>query len=199
MDRLLRFFLQTFVRRGSLEVTLADGTRFSCGDGTGKAIRVRFTTRAAQHHMLLDPEMALGECLMDATLVVENATITELLELVMDQPSFAPACAKPLQKLRFLTRHIQQFNSRRRSKRNVAHHYDLDGRLYSLFLDSDRQYCCAYFERDDQNLDDAQHAKKRHLAAKLLVEPGLRVLESVAAGAVSGSIFARSPAAASPA
>jgi cyclopropane-fatty-acyl-phospholipid synthase len=177
MDRLLRFFLQSFVRRGSLAVTLADGTRFSCGDGTGKAIHLCFATRAAQRYILLDPEMALGECLMDATLVVENATITELLELVMDQPSFAPAWAKPLQKLRFLTRHIQQFNSRRRSKRNVAHHYDLDGRLYSLFLDSDRQYSCAYFERSDQNLDDAQLAKKRHLAAKLLVEPGQRVLD----------------------
>jgi cyclopropane-fatty-acyl-phospholipid synthase len=177
MDRLLRFFLQSFVRRGSLVVTLADGGSFNCGDGAGRAISVRFTTRAAQRHMLLDPEMALGECLMDATLVVENATITELLELVLGQPSFAPAWAKPLQTLRFLTRHIEQFNSRRRSKRNVAHHYDLDGRLYSLFLDSDRQYSCAYFERDDQNLDDAQLAKKRHLAAKLLVEPGQRVLD----------------------
>jgi cyclopropane-fatty-acyl-phospholipid synthase len=114
---------------------------------------------------------------MDATLVVENATITELLELVLDQPSFAPAWAIPLQHLRFLARHIKQFNSRRRSRRNVAHHYDLDGRLYSLFLDSDRQYSCAYFERGDQNLDDAQLAKKRHLAAKLLVEPGQRVLD----------------------
>jgi cyclopropane-fatty-acyl-phospholipid synthase len=177
MDRLLRFFLQTFVRRGSLAVTLVNGNHFSCGDGTGKAIRLRFATKAAQRHMLLDPEMALGECLMDETLVVENATIADLLELVMDQPSFAPASAKPLQKVRFLTRRIEQFNSRRRSKRNVAHHYDLDGRLYSLFLDSDRQYSCAYFERDDQNLDDAQLAKKRHLAAKLLVESGQRVLD----------------------
>jgi cyclopropane-fatty-acyl-phospholipid synthase len=121
--------------------------------------------------------MALGECYMDETLVIENATILELLELVMDQPTLAPALAKPLQKLRFLTRHIQQFNSRRRAKRNVAHHYDLDGRVYSLFLDSDRQYSCAYFERPDQSLDDAQLAKKRHLAAKLLVEPGQRVLD----------------------
>ena len=177
MDRLLRFFLQTFIRRGSLAVTLADGSRFSCGDGTGKAIRLRFMTSVAQRRILLDPEMAFGECLMDATLVVENATITELLELVMGQPSFAPTWAKPLQQLRFLTRHIQQFNSRRRSKRNVARHYDLDGRLYSLFLDSDRQYSCAYFERSDQSLDDAQLAKKRHLAAKLLVEPGQCVLD----------------------
>jgi cyclopropane-fatty-acyl-phospholipid synthase len=177
MNGLLRFFLQSFVRRGLLDVTLADGTRFSCGDGTGKAIRVRFTTDAAQRHMLLDPEMALGECFMDETLVIENASIVELLDLVMDQPTFAPTGAKPLQKLRFLTRHIQQFNSRGRARRNVTHHYDLDGRLYSLFLDSDRQYSCAYFEQADQNLDDAQLAKKRHLTAKLLVEPGQRVLD----------------------
>jgi cyclopropane-fatty-acyl-phospholipid synthase len=177
MDFLLRFFLQGFVRCGSLEVTLADGTRFACGDGTGTAIRIRFTTEAAQRHILLDPDMALGECYMDETLLIENATIAELLELVLGQPTFAPAWAKPLQKLRFLARHIQQFNSPRRSKRNVAHHYDLDTRLYSLFLDSDRQYSCAYFERDEQNLDDAQLAKKRHLAAKLLVGPGQRVLD----------------------
>ena len=177
MNRLLRFFLQSFVRRGLLDVTLADGTRFSCGDGTGKAVRVRFTTAAAQRHVLLDPEMALGECFMDETLVIENASILELLDLLMDQPTFAPPGAKPLQKLRFLARHIQQLNSRERARRNVAHHYDLDGRLYSLFLDSDRQYSCAYFERPDLNLDDAQLAKKRHLTAKLLVEPGQRVLD----------------------
>ena len=177
MGLLLRFFLQSFIRRGSLDVTLADGSRFSCGDGTGTAVRLRFANAAAQRHMLLDPEMALGECFMDETLVIENATIVELLELLMDQPTFAPAQAKPLQKLRFLTRHVRQFNSRRRAKRNVARHYDLDGRLYSLFLDSDRQYSCAYFERPDQSLDDAQLAKKRHLAAKLLVEPGQRVLD----------------------
>ncbi len=177
MDQLLRFFLQNFVRHGSLDVTLADGCRFSCGDGTGNLIRVRFASEAAQRHILLDPEMALGECFMDETLVIENASIVELLNLVMDQPTFAPAWAKPLQKVRFLARHLQQLNSRRRARRNVAHHYDLDGRLYALFLDSDRQYSCAYFERGDQNLDDAQFAKKRHLTAKLLVEPGQRVLD----------------------
>ena len=63
------------------------------------------------------------------------------------------------------------------SRRNVAHHYDLDGRLYSLFLDADRQYSCAYFETPDQSLDDAQLAKKRHLAAKLLLGEGQRVLD----------------------
>ena len=79
--------------------------------------------------------------------------------------------------LRYLVRHIRQFNPRRRSKNNVAHHYDLNGRLYSLFLDADKQYSCGYFETPDATLDDAQLAKKRHLAAKLLIRRGDRVLD----------------------
>jgi cyclopropane-fatty-acyl-phospholipid synthase len=79
--------------------------------------------------------------------------------------------------VRFLRRRWAQFNPRNRSRKNVAHHYDLDGRLYSLFLDADRQYSCAYFETPDQSLDDAQLAKKRHLAAKLLLQPGQNVLD----------------------
>ena len=77
--------------------------------------------------------------------------------------------------VRYLTRHLKQFNPRTRS--NVAHHYDLDGRLYSLFLDADRQYSCACFETPEMTLDDAQLAKKRHIAAKLLVKGGQRVLD----------------------
>src|SRR6202000_751188 len=79
--------------------------------------------------------------------------------------------------LRYLVRHWQQFNPRDRSKNNVARHYDLDGRLYSLFLDADKQYSCAYFETPDATLDDPQPAKKRHLAAKLLIGRGDRVLD----------------------
>jgi cyclopropane-fatty-acyl-phospholipid synthase len=79
--------------------------------------------------------------------------------------------------LRYLHRRLQQFNRRARARRNVAHHYDLDGRLYSLFLDADQQYSCAYFENPDQSLDDAQLAKKRHLAAKLLLTASQRVLD----------------------
>src|SRR5947207_15003868 len=89
----------------------------------------------------------------------------------------APAWAKLLRLFRYVMRRLHQLNSPRRAKRNVARHYDLDGRLYSLFLDSDRQYSCAYFEHPDQNLDDAQLAKKRHIAAKLLIEPGQRTLD----------------------
>jgi cyclopropane-fatty-acyl-phospholipid synthase len=138
---------------------------------------VRFLTAAGEQRILLDPELALGELYMDGTLVIERGTIADLLAVVLDQPDMLPRWARLQWWLRYLVRHAQQFNPRRRSKNNVERHYDLDGRLYSLFLDADKQYSCAYFERPDATLDDAQLAKKRHLAAKLLIGRGQRVLD----------------------
>jgi len=141
---------------------------------------VRFTTPAAEWGILLDPELKLGESYMDGTFVVEEGTIADVLAIALGQDSEVPHWAKPQFLIRYFWRRIQQFNPRKRSRKNVAHHYDLDGRLYSLFLDADRQYSCAYFERPDQSLDDAQLAKKRHLAAKLRLSPdrqNLRILD----------------------
>jgi cyclopropane-fatty-acyl-phospholipid synthase len=111
---------------------------------------------------------------------VEQGSIAEVLDLVLSQAPKRPplAVAALINGYHFVIRRIEQFNPRGRARRNVAHHYDLDGRLYSMFLDSDRQYSCAYFDRPDISLDDAQLAKKRHLAAKLLIDrPGLSVLD----------------------
>jgi cyclopropane-fatty-acyl-phospholipid synthase len=177
MDRLLRFFLGLYIRRGSITFTTAQGTQFTCGDGTGKPVRARFVTAAAARHLLLDPEMALGEIFMDGFMVMEEGSISDLLAIALDQPDMLPRWAGLQWWVRYLMRHVQQFNPRARSRNNVSHHYDLDGRLYSLFLDADKQYSCAYFESPDSTLDDAQLAKKRHLAAKLLIEDGLRVLD----------------------
>jgi len=177
MDRLLRYFLQQFIRRGAMTVTTASGVKFSCGDGTGEPVAVRFLTTDAERRVLLNPELALGEVFMEGTFVVENGSIADALAILMDQPEILPRNAKLQWWLRYLIRHIRQFNPRDRSKDNVARHYDLDGRLYSLFLDADKQYSCAYFETPDATLDDAQLAKKRHLAAKLLIGRGDRVLD----------------------
>ena len=115
---------------------------------------------------------------MDGTLVVEEGSIADLLALALSQDERAlPRWMRPQWGMRFLQRRCRQLNGRDRSRRNVAHHYDLDGRLYSLFLGPDRQYSCGYFESPDLTLDDAQLAKKRHLAAKLLVRPNSRVLD----------------------
>ncbi|ABE63079.1 cyclopropane-fatty-acyl-phospholipid synthase [Nitrobacter hamburgensis X14] len=177
MDRLLRFFLDRFVRRGSITFVTASGSTFTCGDGTGKAVRVRLTTKEAERQLLLDPEMSFGEAYTDGTMLVEQGSIADVLSIILDQPDIMPRWAKLQWWLRYLVRNIQQFNPRGRSRNNVARHYDLDGRLYSLFLDADKQYSCAYFETPDTTLDDAQLAKKRHVTAKLLVEPGQTVLD----------------------
>ena len=86
-----------------------------------------------------------------------------------------------------MTRRLRQINTPLRAKQNVARHYDLDGRLYSLFLDDDLQYSCAYFEDGVASLEEAQLAKKRHLAAKLALEPGSGCSTSAPAGAASAS------------
>src|ERR1700732_1253286 len=177
MDRLLRYFLQQFIRRGAMNFTTASGAKFSCGDGTGQPVSARFLTTEAERRVLLNPELALGEVYMDGTFVVENGSIADALAILLDQPEILPRWAKLQWWLRYLVRHAQQFNPRPRSRNNVARHYDLDGRLYSLFLDADKQYSCAYFETPDTSLDDAQLAKKAHIAAKLSVRRGDRGLD----------------------
>jgi cyclopropane-fatty-acyl-phospholipid synthase len=114
--------------------------------------------------------------------VVEQGSIADVLAIMLGQNTDVPHWARPQYLIRYLARRLAQFNPRKRARRNVAHHYDLDGRLYSLFLDADRQYSCGYFETPGQPLDDAQLAKKRHLAAKLLLDRSkygkdLRVLD----------------------
>jgi cyclopropane-fatty-acyl-phospholipid synthase len=177
MERLLEILLRAYLRRGTLTVTTASGKTITFGDGTGKPLAMRFTSRAAELSLLLDPELKFGELYMEGSLVIEQGTIAEVLEVVLGQPTDAPHWSRPQWLIRFIRRRLQQFNPRNRARKNVAHHYDLDRGLYALFLDADRQYSCAYFEMPGQTLDDAQLAKKRHLAAKLLVKPGQRVLD----------------------
>jgi cyclopropane-fatty-acyl-phospholipid synthase len=177
MDRLLHLLLGHFIRRGNFRVTTSRGTILTFGDGSGKPVAIRFASRAAEWAILRDPELTFGETYMDGSLTVEQGTIADVLEIVLGQPVEAPRWSRLQWLLRYLRRRWSQFNPRRRSRQNVAHHYDLDGRLYSLFLDADRQYSCGYFESPDQSLDDAQLAKKRHLAAKLLLKPNQRVLD----------------------
>ncbi len=179
MDRLLRVALGTLIRAGHLRVTTAAGSTFTLGDGTGTPVTIRFTSRATELGLLLDPELKLGEAYMDGGIVVEQGSIADVLAIALGQSPDRkpPAWARLPWLIRYVNRRQQQFNPRRRARRNVARHYDLDGQLYALFLDADRQYSCGYFESADQSLDDAQLAKKRHLAAKLLVAPSQRVLD----------------------
>ena len=179
MERLLQAGLTRFIHNGNLCVAVGDEKPLTFGDGTGTPVVVHFPNRRSVLRLLLNPELRLGEAYMRGDLVLKKGTIADLLSILMSQGQHGeiPFFAQPQALFRYGRRRLDQFNLRGRSRRNVAHHYDLDARLYSLFLDADRQYSCAYFETPEQTLDDAQLAKKRHLAAKLLIENGQRTLD----------------------
>ena len=145
MQQLVRVALKKFVRAGNLRITTARGTSYSLGDGTGPPVALRFATPAAERGVILDPELKLGESYMDGTLTVEQGSIADVLAVLQGPTAAPPLWARPRQLMRYLRRRLKQLNWRARAQRNVAHHYDLDDRLYSLFLDADRQYSCAYF------------------------------------------------------
>jgi len=180
MDRWLQRIFAKLIRKGTLRVSTTPGRSFEVGDGTGEPVEISFKSRFTLLSILANPELKLGESYMDGSFRLERGSIADFLDLVLSQARDKPPLAIGLliNAYHYVIRRLVQFNPRGRAKRNVAHHYDLDGRLYSLFLDSDQQYSCAYFEHPDASLDDAQLAKKRHLAAKLLLDrPGLSVLD----------------------
>ena len=175
----------SFIRTGTFRVTTAGGRTFTLGDGTGKPVAVRFTSLAAELGVLLDPELKLGEAYMDGTFVVDEGSIADFVALVVSQKTAAnrPQWARPQWLARHLWHWLRQFNIPGRTRRptgtrtKIAHQYDLNGAFYSLFLDADQQLSWAYFETPDQSIEQAQLAKKRHLAAKLLLKPGSHVLD----------------------
>ncbi|MGR4846039.1 class I SAM-dependent methyltransferase [Rhizobium sp. LARHSG275] len=171
--------LSRIVTHGSLDVTTSNGSLLSFGDASGERVHVRFADLAAQWAFLIDADMRLGELYMDRRFLVEHGSLYDFLAMMLREAQNArhPVVARLIDGARTRLRTFRHRNLPARSKANVAHHYDLDGRLYELFLDADRQYSCAYFERSDQSLDAAQRAKKRHLAAKLQLEPGKSVLD----------------------
>jgi cyclopropane-fatty-acyl-phospholipid synthase len=178
-SRLLEAGFKRIVRHGTLEVVPAGGRIYTAGDGGEPRVRIRFADKTAERAMVLDPELHLGELYMDGRLTVEQGTFFDFLQLVLQDTGgyLDEAPLDGIRRVRGLARRWSRVNDALRSRRNVAHHYDLDARLYTLFLDPDRQYSCAYFEKPDADLEDAQRAKKRHIIAKLLLEPGQSVLD----------------------
>ncbi len=179
MDFLLNAAFSRIVKRGSLVVVSPSGKRLAYGDGSGETVVIRLADRRAVLALLCDPDLKLGELFMDGRLIVEQGSIYAFLDVVLDQPGppARPWPSRLLERLRFALRWVARRNEAARARRNVAHHYDLDGRLYELFLDDDRQYSCAYFETPDATLEEAQRAKRRHVVAKLAVRPGDRTLD----------------------
>ena len=171
--------LRRLVQKGNLTVILSSGEQAILGDGSGDPVTVRTLDEEAEKAILHDPGLRFGEMYVEGRLVIDEGNIFDVISMVK---------ANGLEKAATISNTVtallhvaeQQIKSRlpvNRNKHNVAHHYDLDGKLFDLFLDQDWQYSCAYFDPPGISLDEAQTAKKRHIAAKLLLEPGQTVLE----------------------
>lgn len=170
----------TIVRKGNLFVIDPAGQIHRYGDGTGTPAGMKINSRASAK-LVTDPDLYLGECYMNGDLEVTEGSIYDILSIFLSNARTdakrATLAAKLLHFVRLSIKRLDQFNPAGRSKSNVAHHYDLSGTLYDLFLDTDLQYSCAYFGEDNWTLEDAQLAKKRHIAAKLMIRPGMKVLD----------------------
>jgi cyclopropane-fatty-acyl-phospholipid synthase len=177
-DILHRVLKRTLVK-GSLEIVDADGTVYGLGDGTGLPVRIRFTSHASEIAVFLDPEMKLGEEYMNGGYVIEKGTVFDFLSVLLLNvgESGRTWWTRLPGRIRNALRRFADNNGPTKARRNVHVHYDLDGRLYNLFLDSDLQYSCAYFAPGIEDLEAAQIAKKKHIAAKLNLKPGQRVLD----------------------
>ena len=183
---LIDLFLSRAFKRGQLTVTLPDGTTRTYGEPSAdlSPVAIRFVDNSVMRGILRDPGLGAGEAFMDGRLVIERGDVFDFLKLatansLYEDGTSALNASWGRRLVGRLGHRLATHNARARAKRNVAHHYDLSDRLYDLFLDADRQYSCAYYTGDPatETLEQAQDDKKAHIAAKLALRPGMRVLE----------------------
>ena len=177
---ILDFVLKKFIQVGVLRVTFSDDTvHIYRGIKPGLEAELHLKTKQAERSLVINSGLAFGEEYMAGELSPEGCTLETLMRVLMANIMEGGHVFEEIEdRLRYFARPLKGLNSLKKSRRNVAHHYDLNGRLYDLFLDKDRQYSCAYFAQDDMTLEEAQAAKKRHIASKLKLDrPGLEVLD----------------------
>ncbi len=181
MRAVLEHVLRRLIVRGRLSIRWPDGKLTTLAGESGPEAFIEIRDQQTVRRIALNPAMALGEAYMDGGLVPVDCGIYDVIDVLLTNRSAEGSRQELLSLHEFtgwLLRRMAQFNPAGRARRNVAHHYDLNGRLYSLFLDRDRQYSCAYFPTGSETLEEAQAAKKRHIAAKLLLNrPDLEVLD----------------------
>lgn len=164
----LALLLRHIVKSGTLQIKLPDGSLLSCGDGAEPRAEIAILDADALARLLREPELALGELYMDGKLTVAGDNIDALLALLMRNRAETVLGVKTVRRAP---------NTEARARANAAHHYDLSNDFFELFLDRNMQYSCAYFEHGDETLDEAQERKLDHIARKLRLDAGDRVLD----------------------
>lgn len=171
--------LRQLIKEGHLHLHMPDGSVQAYGPPDDSPVHLYLHDAALPRKILINPDMAVGEAYMDGTLTIGNDDLHGFLGTVLrNRGAGHTSLALQLNaKLRQMIRHLQQYNPVGRAQQNVAHHYDLSAQLYDLFLDEDRQYSCAYFKTPSDTLEQAQAQKKQHIAKKLRIEPGMKLLD----------------------
>jgi len=177
---LFQKLMQKVVEEGNLRIIDAGGRVHDCGDGSGPRSTLRMHNRRIAYKLVLNPPLYLGEAYMDGEVTLEEGSLRDFIDILAR--NYTALENNKLVKLCFAlarhTRRFKQYNPIGTARKNVAHHYDLSGALYDLFLDADRQYSCAYFRGGEESLEQAQADKKLHLAAKLYFNrPGMKLLD----------------------
>jgi cyclopropane-fatty-acyl-phospholipid synthase len=183
-DHLFTKFLGRSFKSGSLIIHLAGGRVLRFGDGTGDPVEVTLHDKSLTRKILQNTDLAVGEAYMNGEMTIRDDDLYGFMELAVknmgrngdrfNNPSKMQGIA---QKARRSLRRISQYNPIGRAQENVAHHYDLSDAFYDLFLDADKQYSCGYYKTPDDTLEVAQAQKKAHIAKKLCLSPGMRVLD----------------------
>ena len=178
-ETLLHALFRRLVQSDTLQVTYPSGRIERYGTSGPCRLAMRLTGWPTPWRLVLEPELTFGECYMSGHLVIERGPLQDVLRVLMsDMAATRPGVTQwLLARLRVLMKRVHQFNPTARSRRNVAHHYDLDDGLYDLFLDPDKFYSCAYFRSPEMSLEAAQAAKVEHIIAKLQPQPGQRILD----------------------
>jgi cyclopropane-fatty-acyl-phospholipid synthase len=177
--KFLSNMLERFIKRGTLRVIDADGHIIEFVGSAEPIATIRLHDSGLPMKLFRNPELHAGEAYMNGTLTFEDCSLEDFLGLF--SINRATIASYPLQtvlrRISRMVRAFQQYNPVGRAQQNVAHHYDLSEEMYRQFLDEDLQYSCAYFENGDETLEEAQEKKKRHIASKLRLEPGQRILD----------------------
>jgi len=183
-DSLFSIFLKRSFKHGHLIIHLTNGKVLKLGDGIGAAVDVTLHDPSLTGKVLRNPDMAVGEAYMNGDMTIKDDDLYGFLGLAVrnmgrngERFNNPTPVQRIMQSTRKILRKISQHNPIGRAQENVAHHYDLSDKLYDLFLDEDKQYSCGYYKTPDDTLEMAQAQKKAHIADKLCLKPGMRVLD----------------------
>ncbi len=176
---LLARLFEKIISIGRLRIIDAKGVSRQVAGAPGPSVAIRLHDPALHWKLLVRPRLYLPEAYVDGTLTMEEGGLYDLIDLLELNLEALPdgALSRVLNGSSRFLRRVHQYNPLSRARQNAAHHYDLSDQLYELFLDPDRQYSCAYFHGGHDDLETAQFDKKRHIAAKLMIEPGQKVLD----------------------